>query len=453
MEKKNEVILSTLLFYDLSEFKFNPNKMEDNSPFSNQKNYGYSIQNNDNALLKKKSDWFNNQAFTQKKFKELVKTNPTKLIELFSDLQKELEIYQLQEPSLSFENFKILNKFYVEIIKQVRDNIFKSESTSGKSKLWKYFYQFSDLEAPYPKTLKLKTKSGEVKETEFPNNYFMMKTENFYNKSQEKWIKKPLILLNQTEIQLKNLKIEKSWKLNTEECDLEVETKWKEFKVEREKFEKTENYFLGSYFLIKLLTAFTTSDNSNRNSIKVVKVWDIVYDSVLSTWVLFMQKEYFQKLKKQEALEKAKMEDSQKQIVINFASYKKNRVVTNLSEEFKNQADLLCQDEMYYQGETDYQDFTTYLDLSIAEVASLKKEKIEKFGKLAALRERLYFVCEPLLTALIRLNLLILESREERNNKNFEQDEFLTLEEVKNLKSNTLRLNLDVNELNQSFFK
>lgn len=443
MENKNEVISSKILFYDQDELELKPNQNESNSPFSNQKNYGHSIK--DDPLVKIKSEWFKNQGFTKKKFQELAKTTPTKLKELFVDLQLELEIHQLLNPSSSVENYKLLKSFYLEIIKQVRDDILKSESTSRKSKLCKYLYQFSDLQAPYPKTLKLKTKSGEVKETEFPKKYFMMRTDNYFDKRKEKWIKKPLILLNQTKLQRKDIIIEKSWKLNMKEFDLEVKKNWDEFLVERAKFEKIENSSFSNYFLINLLNAFTTSESSNKGSIQVVKVWDIVYDSVLRTWIFFMEKEYYQEFR-EDALDK-------KQPVRGFASYKKTISVKNLSKEWINQADLLCQDEMDCQDESECPDFFTYLQLSLDEVASLKEEKIKKFGKQAALRERLYLVSEPLLTALISSNLLIFESREERNKKNFEQGEFLTLEEVQSLKYNTLLLNLNLNDLNQSFFK
>jgi len=184
MENKNEVevIISNLLFYDLSDLEFKPTAHD--SAFSNQINYGNSLKNKPDALFKKKSKWFNNEALTKDKLQELAKKSPKKLFKLFVNLQKDLEIYQLQEPSSNFENFKVLKKFYVEIIKQVRDNIFKSKSTSRKSQLWKHFYRFSDLQAPYPKTLELKTKSGEVKKTEFPKEYFMMKVGNFFDKSQ-----------------------------------------------------------------------------------------------------------------------------------------------------------------------------------------------------------------------------------------------------------------------------
>lgn len=80
----------------------------------------------------------------------------------------------------------------------------------------------------------------------------MMKTKNFFDKSKEKWIKKLLILLNQTKIQLKNIEIQKSWKLDKLQFDLEVKNKWNEFLLKRGKFEKIENCFLGSYFLINL---------------------------------------------------------------------------------------------------------------------------------------------------------------------------------------------------------
>lgn len=59
----------------------------------------------------------------------------------------------------------------------------------------------------------------------------MMKTKNFFDKSKEKWIKKLLILLNQTKNQLKNIEIQKSWKLDKLQFDLEVKNKWKFFLV------------------------------------------------------------------------------------------------------------------------------------------------------------------------------------------------------------------------------
>lgn len=70
-----------------------------------------------------------------------------------------------------------------------------------------------------------------------------MKTENFFNKSKEKLIKKPLISLNQTKIQLKNIKIQKSQKLYKLQFELEVKNKWNEFLLERKKFEKTSIFF------------------------------------------------------------------------------------------------------------------------------------------------------------------------------------------------------------------
>ena len=444
-KNKNEVISYDPLFYDIEELEFKPNQNEYNSVFLSQRNYGHSIK--EDPLNKKSQNGIKTKTSLTKKFQKLA---PNKLKELFFDLQVELEMYQLQRPSSHVENFELLKKFYAEIVKQVRDNIFESGSTSKKNKLWKHFYRFSDLKAPYPKTLKLKTKSGELKETEFPVKYFMIKTENFVDKSKENWIKKPLILLKKTKLKRKDIIIEKSWKLDMKSVDLELRNQWNNFLVERARFEKAENLYLSNYFLLNLLNAFNTSESNrfeslNKDSIKVVKVWQIIYDSVLSVWVFFMEKEYYQKFK-EEALQN-------KQIVRNFPSYKKTISVKNLNKEWKNQADLLCQDEKDCQDESDFPDFTTYLELSLDEVASLKEEKIEKFGKLAALRERLYLVSQPLLAALINSKLLIFEDREDRNKKNFEQDKFLTLEEVKNLKSNTLLLNLNVNQLNQSFFK
>lgn len=437
------MISSNVLFYDSEELEFKPNKMEYNSLFSNQRNYGHSIKKD--PLGKKKFELLKNQGFTKNKFQELAKTNPKKYGELCFDLQLELEIYQLQQPSSYVEYFNPLKKFYVETVKQVRDNILKSESTSRKSKLLKFFYQFSDLQAPYPKSLKLKTKSGEMKETGFPKKYYMMKIDNYFDKSKEKWIKKPLILLKKTKLQRKDIIIEKSCKLKMKDFDLEVKNQWNEFLVEREKFEKTENSYLGNDLLLHLLHAFTISESSNKGNIKVVKVWELALDSVLRCWVLFMQKEYYQKVK-EEALQN-------EQTVRGFASYTKTVSVSNLSKEWKNQADLLCQNDSEGKDESECKDFNTYLELSLDEVASLKKENIKKFGKQAALRERLYLVIEPLLSALICSKLLILESREERNKKNFEQGAFLKLEEIQDLKYNTLLLNLNINALNQNFFK
>lgn len=441
MENEKEMILSNLLFYESHDLEFKPNKIEYNGPFSNQKSFGQSIKKD--PLGKKKFELLKNQGFTKKKFQELAKTNPKKYRELCFELQVELEIYQLQQPSSNVEYFQRLKKFYVEIVKQVRDNILKSESKSRKSKLCKFFYQFSDLQAPNPKILKLKTKSGEIKATEFPKKYYMMKTDNFFDKSEEKWIKKSLILLKKTKVQRKDIIIEKSWKVNMEYLDLKIKNEWNDFLVEREKFEKNENSCLGNDFLLQLLHVYNTSETSNKGSIKVVKVWDIVLDSVLRCWVLFMQKEFYQKIK-EEALQN-------EQTVRGFVSYKKTVSVRNLSKELKNQVDLLCQDESQCKNESEYIDFNTYLELSLDEVVSIKQENIKKYGKLAALRERIYLVSEPLLTALIRSKLLIFESRE--NNKNFEQGAFLTLEEVKNSKYNTLLLNLNTNELNKSFFQ
>jgi len=166
-----------------------------------------------------------------------------------------------------------------------------------------------------------------------------------------------------------------------------------------------------------------------------------VYDSVLNTWVLFLQKEFFQE---KVLLEKTKQEQKS---VPSFAYYKNTVSVTNQNKELKNQVKLL------WQSENDLQDFTTYLELSIGEVVYINEEQIKKFGKKAALKERLNLVSEPLLTAFIGSKCLILESRDERNKKDFEPDMSLTLDEIENYRYNTVLLNLNVTELNQKIFK
>lgn len=83
MEKKNEVISSNILFDDLSDLEKEPIEDDSAFAFSDQRNYGNSLKNEDDALFKRKSKRFNNQPVTTEKFQELAQKNPEKLIDFF----------------------------------------------------------------------------------------------------------------------------------------------------------------------------------------------------------------------------------------------------------------------------------------------------------------------------------------------------------------------------------
>lgn len=75
----------------------------------------------------------------------------------------------------------------------------------------------------------------------------------------------------------------------------------------------------------------TKSENlksKSLKSLKVARLWDIVSDSVLSTWVLFLflQKEFFQ--------EKVLLEETDQKPVPSFAYYEKTTSITNKSNFF-----------------------------------------------------------------------------------------------------------------------
>lgn len=59
----------------------------------------------------------------------------------------------------------------------------------------------------------------------------------------------------------------------------------------------------------------------------MTQLWDIVYDSVLDTWLLFLQKEFFQ--------EKTLLEKTEQKPVPSFAYYEKTYSVTNQNNSFK----------------------------------------------------------------------------------------------------------------------
>jgi len=68
----------------------------------------------------------------------------------------------------------------------------------------------------------------------------------------------------------------------------------------------------------------TKSENLKSKSLKnfkIARLWDIVSDSVLSTWLLFIQKEFFQK--------KVLLEETDQKPVPSFAYYEKTYSITN----------------------------------------------------------------------------------------------------------------------------
>lgn len=415
MENPKKEILPGFIFYNESEFDIVPTQY--NGEFSNQKTYPNSLK--DNTIFKERSKWLKGRGLTKKRFEELSKEDPEKLAQVFIDLEIFTEKLQLQQPSSYLTDFKELNKYYVKVVEKFRNRLFKENynSTSSKKKLWLHMYRFSELKAPIPKISKIELKYGKVKKIIIPEKLYMMETDDFFDKFKKKLTKKPLVLLDEVKDPTQGLQKQRPQDLESEKAwHSEIQKVWAAFKNERKIFEKKENNDLAVLLLVRILTAFQNLKKKNKEnqiyaeSLKVAALWDLVVDSVIEHWHIFLQKEFYDK--------EEKYKYDRKKRYKKFPQFKNEVVITNYK---KLLPDLIDQQERFT-------DFNSFLNTAISKLLSLKEEKVNNLGKRAVLEERLNYISEPLLTALLDSKCLIIENREERDVKDYKGGEFLPLE-------------------------